>query len=123
MTHREVLKGADIGLSCAQRVCINVERQAVRAAQQGRPNAQHALHTAQRLSTSAAEAPDGIRLAREPLGNLKDYDPSEFHHASQPDTDAGAWNEAERWRWGRTVPQPRSMTVLPSNSLYMLSTC
>ena len=44
-TYWKALKGADIGLGGVQRLCINVQRQAVGAAQEGSPNAQHALHT------------------------------------------------------------------------------
>ena len=49
-TYWEVLKGADIGPSGLQRVFIDVQRQAVGAAQQGSPNAQHALCAAQGIS-------------------------------------------------------------------------
>ena len=54
LTHWEALKAADIGLGGLQGVFINVQRQAVGAAQQGGPNAQHALCAALDISPVGA---------------------------------------------------------------------
>lgn len=109
-THRQgLVELLAVLLGHLQGLCIHIQAQHRRGPQQGRPNGQHALQGTMRCPSDA-----GAMLSRP--GKAAGMVARQWR-PRQPTTPSYAGSQP------LTVPQPRSMTVFPSNSSKLLAIC
>ena len=97
-----------------QRVGVDVDAQHKARAQHGSADAQHGLWVRARRGGGGGESAAGRRAGQRGGGSAGGR--ASEQAAQQAGGPTGAWQR-------RTVPQPRSMAVFPSNSPYTLAAC